>query len=146
MITVVPVLSCKRKHECPSGVMIIKNSLFVFVLVHELDDLVVGVQKLAHGALLVGGADDIRAVLRHICFDKPRLLTEFLGNVSQVGGDDRVEQALLVRVAELGETLGEETEGRGKEDAVCALLLSLNCYNFVTTQKTITEERNLWQQ
>ena len=67
---------------------------------------------------MVQSINDVSNVLTHITVDIPLSLKQFRSLVDQVGGQNLVDNAVLVSLVELVQTVGEEAEGGEYEDLV----------------------------
>ena len=72
---------------------------------------------------MVQSINDVSDVLTHIAVDVPFSLKQFRSLVDQVGGQYLIDDAVLISLGELVQTVGEETKSGEDEDLICLALL-----------------------
>ena len=88
---------------------------------------------------MVQSINDVSNVLTHITVDIPLSLKQFRSLVDQVGGQNLVDNAVLVSLVELVQTVGEEAEGGEDEDLVgFTLLQSSGNFNMLSPEEIIS--------
>ena len=101
--------------------------LLLLVAVHQIMHAVIRRQQLRQRTVVVQCRNDVGNVLTHIGFDEPRRCLQFGRTVGQVRGNHAVNQTFVVALLVQLQTVGEQREGNGREDAVRAELLQAVC-------------------
>ena len=109
-----------RLHQTEAG-----GGLLLVIPFDQVLDAAVGIQQAAQAAVVVQAGNDVGNILAHVRLDEPRGVLQFVGAVGQVGGDHAADVAFLVGLVEGVQTVGEQGEGGGSENAVGLALLQL---------------------
>ena len=97
--------------------------LLLLVAVHQIMHAVIRRQQLRQRTVVVECRNDVGNVLAHVGFDEPRRCLQFGCAVGQVRGNHAVNQTFVVALLVQLQTVGEQREGNGREDAVRAEFL-----------------------
>ena len=110
------------------SVLVYVVSSFLFVVFgNDIPDTLRRDEKIADGAVMVQRVDDVSEKLTHVTAVMPGPVKQLLRLIIQVGGINPVENTVFESFVEFVETVGEKTESREEEDALCAALLKSLC-------------------
>ena len=88
---------------------------------------------------MVQSINDVSNVLTHITVDIPLSLKQFRSLVDEVGSQYLIDDAVLISLVELVQTVGEETKSGEDEDLIClALLQSSGNFSMLSPEEIIS--------
>ena len=86
------------------------------------------IEQIADGSIVIQGVDDIGDVFAHIAVDVPLAAEKLRCLVDQIGGQDTMDQAVLICLVKSVKTGGEEAEGGEDKDLIGFALLEGACH------------------